>query len=111
MEAANESIVEVTQRICDLYHDGIDVGKAVELLKDQEISSKLVRDIYHQLSTNAKKLMRNRLHYYTIGAENYLNHSDVGCWTSRYLIIYSKWSCDSAFHKIKIIDSFNNKSM
>jgi hypothetical protein len=111
METAKEIIVKFTQRICDLYHEGIGVRKAVELLGDHEISSKFVRGIYHQLSANAKKSMRNRVQYYTIGAENYSEYSEVDCWTSRYLLVYNKTSSDPAFHKIEIIDLFNDKSM
>jgi hypothetical protein len=111
MTTDEERFVELTRKIYRLYHDHVDSGEVFNLLKDQEISFKFVSGVYHQLSANAKKSIRNRLYYYTIGSENYSNDSEIDCWTSRYLLAYNKTSSDPTFHEIKIIDSLNDKSM
>jgi hypothetical protein len=101
---------ESTKQISHLYHDNIDVDKAIELMRDQNVSSEVVKSIYNQLSAKIEKLMADRFHYYNV--EVGINDDfDIYVWTSRYLLVYYNDLLYSAFHKIKIIDLFNDRSM
>jgi hypothetical protein len=107
MEAAEASILESTKQISRLYHDHIDVKKAVKLMRDQNISAEFVKSTYNQLSWNAEKSTMDRFRYYTVLRDKNSYEYTVDYWTSRYLFAYR----NSDFHKIKVIDVFNNKSM
>jgi hypothetical protein len=107
MEIDEESI----RLISDLYHDRIEVNKAIELMIDRDISAELVKSIYNQLSKEAEKLTIERFHYYTIEIERGFFYRNVKYWTSRYLIAYDAISVDRGFHEIMIFDLFNDKLM
>jgi hypothetical protein len=112
METTKQRFVESTQRIFELYHDDINVKEAIKLMRDLNITAEVVESIYAQLSAKSWNLMKKRFHYYTIeGEENFIPGDSIYYWTSRYLLAYNKTSPDSAFHEIKIIDLFNDKSM
>jgi nitric oxide synthase oxygenase domain/subunit len=104
------TIDESTRQISRLYYDGVNVKQAVKLMRDQGIIANLVKAIYDQLSLNDEKLKISRFHYYNVVIHNSLLYSGANCWTSRYLITYRSTS-GSAFHKIEIIDLFNDKSV
>jgi hypothetical protein len=111
MEAAEERIVESTRQIYRLYHDGVNVEEAVELMRGQDILSGMVEFIYDQLSWNEEKLITERFNYYS--TKHGINNSFdcVKFWTSRYLLSHPARSYNPAFHEIDIIDLFNNKLM
>jgi hypothetical protein len=111
MEHVEQRTDEIERQISRLYHNDVGVRQAVELMQSQGIVAELVETIYDQLSIDAQKLMTERFHYYTINTKNYLVYYHVDCWTSRYLLVYGSKSTNSAFHEIKVIDSFNDKSM
>jgi hypothetical protein len=107
MASENDNIDEVAQVIFNLYYDCVNIEEAVKLMGSQNISAELVKSIYNELSTEIDKLT-DRFYYYTIEVET---DDVITYWTSRYFLAYRKYSPDSAFHEIKIIDLFNNKSM
>jgi hypothetical protein len=112
MKTDEERIVESTRQIYRLYHDDVNVYQAIKLMRGQRILSGFVEFVYNQLSWNEEKLMEERFNYYS--TENGINDSFdcVKFWTSRYLLSHHTRSLIyNAFHKIKIIDLFNNKSM
>jgi hypothetical protein len=111
MASAEERLVKSTRQISRLYYDHIDINEVIELMRDQDISSKLVEGIYYQLSKDADKSMTERFYYYSVevGIDDYIHR--VGYWTSRYLFTYRNKSIDPTFHKIEITDLFNNKTM
>jgi hypothetical protein len=94
------------EQISCLYHNGINLDEAVELLQPRNISAELVKSTYDELSKSAKKF-----HYYAMDIEEYSFNYNIDYWTSRYFIIYRHYTFDSAFHEIEIIDSFNDKTM
>jgi hypothetical protein len=112
MESDGERILESIQQICDLYHNDVSIYEAIELMRDKDVSSELVKSIYDQLSKEDDKLMKGRFYYYyTSKADKYWLNQRVGYWTSRYLVT-AQYKCDeSAFHEIEIIDFFSDKSM
>jgi hypothetical protein len=110
MEDDKQNIVYITQQIFRLYHDGVMIDKAVELMRDQNVSSELAKSIYDKVSKYAnEKIMTDRFHYYTIEKLGFYCY--IYYWTSRYLLVYRPISTDPAFHDINIIDSFNDQSM
>jgi hypothetical protein len=110
METAKQRLVESTQRICDLYHDHVNVKKAIKLMRDRNVSAALVKTIYAQLSAKSWNLMKKRFYYYTIESETIITDYKLDYWTSRYLLDYNR-KADPAFHEIEIFDLFNDKSM
>jgi hypothetical protein len=111
MEADEERIDQAYQEISYLYHYDHNVERAIELMRDQNVSSDLVKSIYNELSRKAEKSRTERFHYYTYKNDMNEYFNVVDCWTSRYLLGYRKYILNPAFHEIKIIDIFNNKSM
>jgi hypothetical protein len=111
MESDKERIDQVTQQIVRFYHDNISAEEAIELMLDPNISAEFVERVYDQLSEAAEKSMTDRFHYYTIEVGTNSGVDFVSCWTSRYLLAYGYEFSDRAFHKIQIIDTFNDKSM
>jgi hypothetical protein len=107
METAKGRIVELTQEICDFYHDRVSLEEAIKLMRDQNIHAEFVRGIYTQLSADADNLIKERYYYFDI---NDYKYSQISYWTSRYLLIYKFGSANCGSHKIKIVDLFNNKS-
>jgi hypothetical protein len=103
MNGAKKHIVDSTQQIFDLYCDHVDVKEAVELMRDQGVSSRLVKYFYYKLSRDAEKLTMEIFHYYTTEVNN------ARCWTSRYLFACNSKS--AKLYDIQIIDVFNDKSM
>jgi hypothetical protein len=79
-------------------------------MPDQNISAEFVNGTCNQLSAELDD-STNRFHYSTVK----LNINDcvnfINYWTSRYMQISGFKSTDPAFHDIKLIDLFNNKSM
>jgi hypothetical protein len=106
-----ETTDEVKRQISRLYHDNVYVEEAFTLMEDQNVSAKLVKSIYDQLSKTDEKLIKERFYYYTINPEDVSVYHSIYCWTSRYLLINEAASDESAFHEIKIFDAFNDKSM
>jgi hypothetical protein len=99
------------KRISSLYYDYVNVDEAIELLRDRNISAKLIKSVYNRLSNNATKLTTDQFYYYTIKDSVMNNCLDMfKYWTSRYLLVYSFRLSYSDSHKIKIIDLFNDKS-
>jgi hypothetical protein len=94
------------EQISCLYHNGINLDEAVELLQHRNISAELVKSTYDELFKSAKKF-----HYYAMEIKGDSFNCNVSYWTSRYFIIYRYYTFDSAFHEIEIIDSFNDKTM
>jgi hypothetical protein len=107
METNEQAIHDSTKRISRLYHDNIDVNLAIKSMQNWNVSAEFVRDIYMQLSKEVEKLMTDRFHYHTLNNCFY----KIEFWTSRYLIGYNFESSDTAFHEIKIIDLFSDRSM
>jgi hypothetical protein len=105
-----ETINDVEREISRLYNDNVNVDEVLEVMRDQNVRSELVKSIYDQLSKEDDKLMKNKFHYYTIELDPDSDYYGVSWWTIRYLIDY-RLPPDPAFHKIEIIDLFNNKSM
>jgi hypothetical protein len=69
-------MVEIDEeRISGSYRNHVNVEKAVELMRGQNISSESVKSVYSQLSTNADKLMTERFYYHIIKSGNYLLYS------------------------------------
>jgi hypothetical protein len=111
MQATQERVVKFTRLISRLFYDNIDVEEAVESMRSQNVSSELVKAIYTQLSNEVDQLRDRFYYYYTTEVDKYWLNYRVGYWTSRYLLIEEAVSDKSAFHEIKIIDLFNDKSM
>jgi hypothetical protein len=111
MESDEKRINEVRQQISRFYYDNIDIDEAIERMRDQDISAEFVESVYNQLSEAVEKSMTKRFHYQTVEIGTNNDFDVVSCWTSRYLIGCFNESSDSAFHKIQIIDTFNDKSM
>jgi hypothetical protein len=109
MEEINIRIHELTDQICLLYYDRVNV----ETMQVQNVSAAFIKGIYEQLSiesNNVMELYRDKAQkslYYSI---NKVNHRFF-VWTSRYLIGYDNKSINSAFHKFTVFDSFNDKSL
>jgi hypothetical protein len=105
------TIDELTTFISRLYLDHKNVEEAVESMRGFDISAELVKAIYTQLSNEVDELRDRFYYYYTNEVDKYWLNYRVGYWTSRYLLIEEAVSDKSAFHEIKIIDLFNDKSM
>jgi Zn-dependent M32 family carboxypeptidase len=58
MQAAQERVVKFTRQICDLYHNDVSIYEAIELMRDKDVSSELVKSIYDQLSKEVKDLTK-----------------------------------------------------
>jgi hypothetical protein len=110
MDADKESLDQVKRLISRLYHYGANADEVLELMRGQNINANVVKAVYDQLSEDARRLMTDRFNYYTLEVDIRSHFDIVSCWTSRYLLGYSK-STDSPFHDITIFDAFNNKSM
>jgi hypothetical protein len=109
MENDKRNIVHVTRWISRLYHDDVTIDKAVELMRNQNVSPELVKSIYDKASKYAnEKIMTDRFHYYTF--EKLGLYRQIYYWTSRYMLVSHNPS-KSAFHEVKIIDLFNDNSM
>jgi hypothetical protein len=112
MQADEKRIDEAKKEISRLYHDNIDINVVIQLMRAQNISARFVTYTYEQLSADTdEKLTTKRFDYYITEDGMNRRFDVVICWTSRYLIAYSHYSSDSTSHQIKIIDSFNDKSM
>jgi hypothetical protein len=102
---------ESKQEISRLYYNNLGINEAIESIRDLNISFELVKTIYDQLSKEDEKLLPGKFHYYTI--EDYTDDffKVIRFWTSRYLLVYNFESPDLAFHEIRLIDLFNDKSV
>jgi hypothetical protein len=109
MKRTEESILEYTQKICDLYYNNVNVREAMDLMQGQNINAKFVEGIYSQLSTNADKITKERFDYYEFGV--YFNLYGFNYWTGRYLYAHRSELFNRGWHEIIIFDLFNNKSM
>jgi hypothetical protein len=111
MQADEERINKIEQRISRLYHDNVGFYIIVELMRAQNVSVDVVKPIYDKVSAQAEKLMTERFHYYAIERDVDNHFNIVDSWTSRYLFAYCNRSPDPVFHEITIFDVFNDKSM
>jgi hypothetical protein len=109
MEDGEKRIARLTEQISRLYYNRIGVDKAIESMRDQNISAEFVKGIYNKLSTKFDNFTR-RFYYYIaeVYMKDFFNFIDF--WTSRYLLIYPGGLNDPALRDINIFDIFHNKS-
>jgi hypothetical protein len=116
-QEVNNEILQLTEAICRLHQTfDIDAELAVEILKEQgftEITVAYVEAVYEQRSKQIKK----RMEPWRQNAEKSLYWTALDedddwtiLWSERYILFYDFCSNDPN-HKVKVVDSYNDKSM
>jgi hypothetical protein len=115
MQEIKDRISVLTDEICRLYYDRVNVEKAIEEMQAQNVSTTFIEGLYEQLSMEAKTFFKRcrknakKGLYYRIDKDKRGHYFAV--WTSRYLIAYKYESPGSDSHKFTVFDSFNDKSL
>jgi hypothetical protein len=111
MKTSEESIIESTRQISRLYYDGVNVKKAIEVMRYRGIIADLIESIYNQLSCSDERLKIEKFDYYAIEVDIKRSFDVFVYWTSRYLLAYKTRVFNRTFHEITIIDLFNDISV
>jgi hypothetical protein len=123
MEEIKGRIFELAKAICRIYpENGADVNATETLNQLQNqgfegVSIELVSGIHHQLSIEAKKLVKSyenaqKAHFYATSYtdDHEFKRQEVYVWSERYVLIYNYATNDEHSYGIKIFDCFNEKS-